>query len=158
MHIQDGTRAASGQAGFTLIETLVAIVVLVFGLMAVTNLLLVGATNNSVANQGTAATSVAAQRMELLKSTPFRDLDPGGSLTADDPGFSENVAVAGVGVINVRWQIEMPAMVAGDPPNPQFRHIAVQAEGVGPMVRTRSRLTLTTFRSCTAEVAGCPAP
>jgi prepilin-type N-terminal cleavage/methylation domain-containing protein len=150
MHRDTETRERDGQAGFTLVETLVAIVVLVFGLIAVTNLLLVGATNNSVANQGTAATSAATQRMELLKSTPFRDLAPGGSLTADTGGFFENVSVPGVGVINVRWVITSP--------EPQLRHISVQAEGTGPMVRMRSRLTLTTFRSCTADTAGCPAP
>ncbi|HET9317068.1 MAG TPA: prepilin-type N-terminal cleavage/methylation domain-containing protein [Vicinamibacteria bacterium] len=139
-----------GEAGFTLIETLVAIVVLVFGLIAVTNLLLVGATNNSVANHGTAATSVATQRMELLKAEPFRDLTAGGDLNSDVTDFSENVNVEGVGVINVRWQITAP--------EPQLRFIAVQAEGTGPMVRTRSRINLTTFRSCTADTAGCPEP
>ena len=40
----------SRESGFTLVETLVAIVVLVFGLMAVTNLMLVAATSNTVAN------------------------------------------------------------------------------------------------------------
>lgn len=143
-------RSREGEAGFTIIETLIAIVVLVFGLIAVTNLLLVGATNNSVANQGTAATSVASQRMELLKTTPFRDLDTGGSLTSDVTDFSEEVPVEGVGRINVRWQITAP--------EPQLRFISVQAEGMGPLVRVRSRALLTTFRSCTAATAGCPAP
>src|SRR5204863_2278147 len=39
------------EAGFTLVEALVAIVILVFGLIAVTNLMLVAASSNSVANQ-----------------------------------------------------------------------------------------------------------
>lgn len=141
-----------GEAGFTLIETLLAIVVLVFGLIAVTNLLLVGATNNSVANHGTAATSVATQQMELLKAMPFRDLTPGGDLGSDVTGFHvpNGVGVEGVGVISVRWMIVEP--------EPQLRFISVQAEGVGPLVRTRSRILLTTFRSCTADTAGCPLP
>jgi prepilin-type N-terminal cleavage/methylation domain-containing protein len=151
--MQSDTRnTRDAEAGFTLIETLVAIVVLVFGLIAVTNLLLVGATNNSVANHGTAATSVATQQMELLKARPFRDLLPGGSLTNDDALFSDNVQVEGVGTINVRWQIVEPT------DEPQMRFIVVQAEGIGPMVRTRSRVQLTTFRSCTADTAGCPLP
>lgn len=143
-------RTRDGQAGFTLVETLVAIVVLVFGLIAVTNLLLVGATNNSVANQSTAATAVASQTMDTLKARPFRLLATGGSLTADVTDFSDNVPIEGVGFINVRWQIADP--------EPQLRFISVQAEGVGPLVRVRSRVLLTTFRSCTAETAGCPAP
>jgi prepilin-type N-terminal cleavage/methylation domain-containing protein len=141
-----------GEAGFTLIETLVAIVVLVFGLIAVTNLLLVGATNNSVANHGTAATAVATQQMEVLKARPFRDMDAGGNLTTDVPLFSDNVMIQGVGTINVRWLIVEPT------DQPQMRFITVQAEGIGPMVRTRSRVQLTTLRSCTADTAGCPAP
>ena len=64
------------EAGFTLIEALVAIVVLIFGLMAVTNLLLVAASSNTVANQGTAATASATFVMDMLKSVAFRDTDP----------------------------------------------------------------------------------
>jgi hypothetical protein len=143
-------RSNEGEAGFTLVETLVAIVVLVFGLMAVTNLLLVGATNNTVANHGTAATTAASQRMELLKTERFSAMVPGGSLTSNVPGYSEDVPMAGVGTINVRWVITAPEN--------QLRFITVQAEGLGAMVRTRSRTTLTTFRSCTAVTAGCPVP
>lgn len=144
----EGRRA--GEAGFTLVETLVAIVVLVFGLMAVTNLMLVGATNNTVANQGTAATAVASQRMEMLKMARFGTLVAGGSLTADTAGYFENIVVPGVGTMNVRWTIAAP--------EGQLRAIVVQAEGVGPLVRSRSRSTLTTLRTCTAQTAGCPAP
>lgn len=142
-----------GEAGFTLIETLVAIVVLVFGLIAVTNLLLVGATNNSVANQGTAATAVATQQMETLKARRFTELAPGGDLGSDVNDYSDNVVVEGVGTINVRWTVVMPE------DEPQLRLITVQAEGLGPMVRMRSRVQLTTVRSCTGDLeSGCPAP
>ena len=57
--------ARRGESGFTLVEALVAIVVLVFGLMAVTNLMLVAASSNSVANQGTAAVASATRIVEL---------------------------------------------------------------------------------------------
>ena len=142
-----------GEAGFTLIETLVAIVVLVFGLIAVTNLLLVGATNNSVANQGTAATAVATQQMEALKAQRFASLIPGGDLDSDAPGYFDNPGIEGVGTINVRWTITEPE------DEPQLRMITVRAEGLGPMVRMRSRVELTTIRSCTGDLeSGCPAP
>jgi Tfp pilus assembly protein PilV len=42
---------AAEEAGFTLVEALFAMVILIFGLLAVTNLLIVGASSNSVANQ-----------------------------------------------------------------------------------------------------------
>ena len=69
--------------GFTLVEALVAIIVLVFGLMAVTNLMLVAASSNSVANQGTAAVTSATRVMDLIKTTSFTTLPTGG--TAYDP-------------------------------------------------------------------------
>ena len=63
--------ARGAEAGFTLVEALVAIVVLIFGLMAVTNLMLVAASSNSVANQGTAAVTSATRAMDMLKATTF---------------------------------------------------------------------------------------
>ena len=75
--------ARRGQAGFTLVEALVAVVVLIFGLMAVTNLLLVAASANTVANQGSAATASATQVMDVLRSTPWNELVPGGDLDND---------------------------------------------------------------------------
>lgn len=141
--------APRADAGFTLIETLVAIVILVFGLMAVTNLMVIGATSNTVANQSSAATTAAAQTLEVLKRTPYSSLTTGGSLTADLPGFSRNDVVPGVGTINTRWTI-------ADPGDPELRFITVQSEGTALMVRARSRATFTTFRSCTAVNMGCP--
>jgi prepilin-type N-terminal cleavage/methylation domain-containing protein len=137
-------------AGFTLVEVLVAIVVLVFGLIAVTNLLLVGASNNTAANLGTASTTAAAQQMENLKATSFQDLvaltgGVGGSSTGN-----QQVVMPGTGPIQVSWTIERT--------DRQLMFITVQAEGSGPMVAARSRAILTSFRSCTAETAGCPSP
>jgi prepilin-type N-terminal cleavage/methylation domain-containing protein len=134
---------SDGEAGFTLVEVLIAIVVLVFGLIAVTNLLLVGASNNTAANLGTASTAAAAQRMEMLKATAFNDL------VVPSTG-NETVAMVGTGPIQVSWSITSVS--------PQMVFISVQGEGTGPMVAARSRAILTSFRSCTAETAGCPAP
>lgn len=136
-------RGREGESGFTLVETLVAIVILVFGLIAVTNLLLVGATNNSVANQSSAATAIASERMEQLKQIRFIDLTSG--TTVDTPR-----QVPGVGVITTTVTISPPA---GDC---QVRFITVTSEGTGAMSRLRSRATFSTFRTCTGLGAGCP--
>ena len=60
------------EAGFTLVEALVAVVVLVFGLMAVTNLLLVAASSNSVANQSTAGAGAQGAPAAGLQNPPRR--------------------------------------------------------------------------------------
>jgi type II secretory pathway pseudopilin PulG len=160
------------EAGFTLVEALVAIVILVFGLIAVTNLMLVAASSNLVANQGTAATVSASDRMEMLRNLPFATLTAtvGGSLTANVgatgpcrvtlPTASFNCVedLPGVGVVQTRWQISAV-------PGPgRMVMIQVRSEGTGVLARARSRAEFLTFRSCTdsTPTAGgavpCPIP
>jgi hypothetical protein len=67
-------RARHGEAGFTLVEALVAILVLVVGLMGIANLFALAASSNSVANHGTAAVAEATETMERLKTIPFMQL------------------------------------------------------------------------------------
>jgi Tfp pilus assembly protein PilV len=128
------------EAGFTLVEALVAMVVLSFGLIAVTNLMLVAATSNSVANQSTAATSIASQELEQLKTLPFSDpgLNAGGDLQSDVGGYASDVDVSGVGRIHTRWQITNVDTTT--------KYIVVRSEGTGVLAGPRSRAEFTTFR------------
>jgi type II secretory pathway component PulJ len=161
---------ARQEAGFTLVEALCAIVILAFGLIAIANMMAVAATSNSVANQSTAATTLATQQLERLKSIPFTlpnsnvqnpALNPGGDLENDAAGFfldSLNpqpgdpvVDIPKVGVIQVRWTI---AQV-----DPRTLFITVRAQGTGPLSGARSRAEFTTFRSCTdSNPAGLNCP
>jgi prepilin-type N-terminal cleavage/methylation domain-containing protein len=157
--------ARRGQAGFTLVETLVAIVVLVFGLMAVTNLMLVAASSNTIANQSSAATASASQVMDVLRSTSWANLPPGGNLTADttspspdcrtiqaptlaQPFYNCDDILPGVGTIKTRWQITAGAGTV------RLVQITVRSEGTGALAAARSRATFTTFRTCTQSAAG----
>ena len=150
------------ESGFTLVETLVAIVVLVFGLMAVTNLLLVAATSNTVANQSSAATASASQVMDLLRSTAWANITPGGSLATDTTSpspdcraltspvtaFNCDDFLAGVGQVKTRWQIT-PAVGTN-----RMMLITVQSQGQGALAGPRSRATFTTYRTCTQSTPG----
>jgi Tfp pilus assembly protein PilV len=169
-----------GAAGFTLVEALVAIVVLIFGLMAVSNLMLVAGSSTSVANQGTAATVAASQVLDALKITSWENLVPGGDITADVGAtnndctaavtgggtYNCNADVPGVGLVHVRWQITPPAGAT------RTLFIQVRAEGTGALSGARSRSEFTSLRVCTdaspapenpggpacpAAPAGCPA-
>ena len=142
----------NSEAGFTLVEALVAIVILVFGLIAVTNLLVVAASSNSVANQATAAATIAAQRLELLKAQPFTSLTTGGDLDSDVANFNQDDDVPGIGRIHTRWAV---VAIAGDA---QVYFVAVRSEGTGVLSVRRSRAEFTTFRSCTNVALGCPNP
>lgn len=155
-------------AGFTLVEALVAVVVLVFGLMAVTNLLLVAASSNTVANQGTAAVTTATRAMDSLKAITYDTLDNaavGTAFDATDGGKDcDDVTLVptdahcttstpGVGTTHVHWYITPMA-------DARLLHIRVRSEGTGALTAARSRAEFTSFRACTNSdpvTGGCPA-
>jgi len=173
MHATDVTPGRGRQAaadGFTLVEVLVAIVVLIFGIIAITNLFVVAGSSNVVARHMTAAAAEATEVMELIKATPFTGLVPGGAIDLDDDALltvDETVPVVidtggdgtidvwgvdrsvdGVGTIRTRWQV-----ISIDN---QTRLIKVVAGSTSPLLRRRSRVELTAYRSCTAGAnLGC---
>jgi len=125
------TPANDPQAGFTLIEALIAIVILSVGLIAVTNLFLVAAMSNEMGNLTTATATEASETLERLKSVdylttlaPLAGPTSQGSLTADlgaantTPSVTPDILVGGaltyhmyrtvpgVGVIRTRWAIQ----------------------------------------------------
>jgi prepilin-type N-terminal cleavage/methylation domain-containing protein len=159
MKDQSAVPERNTEQGFTLIEALVAMVILMFGLAAISNLMVVAGTSNTVANHSTAATAAATQTMELLKSASFPTLVPGGNINADagatgNCGATPVVATyncnsivtganpqfRGVGRMHVRWSIEVV------PAAPNTLFIQVAAESMAPAVGRRSRVVLTSVR------------
>lgn len=158
------------ESGFTLVEALIAIVVLSVGLMAVTNLLIIAAASNTVGNHSTAATTAASETMERLKSRSFLTLTPGGNVDAGTEGsisacdetppsttecvvagnFNARRAMPGVGEIRTFWEIQQ---IDG-----QVLFIRVRSQSTAALAGARSRAEFTTFRSCTATAIGCPNP
>jgi Tfp pilus assembly protein PilV len=166
MKQQSPSLGHSPEAGFTLVEALVAILVLVIGLMAVTNLMIVSAASNVAANQGTAAATAATEVLERLKALPFCSNPPavppappavcvpnvslaaGGDLEADAGGYWDEKDLQGVGRIHTRWQIVQV--------DAQTRFIRIRSESVSALGGPLTRAEFTTFRSCTAVASGCP--
>lgn len=146
---QTSVKHSSREAGFTLVEALTSIVILVFGLVAVTNLLIVAGSSSQVANAGTAAAAIAGEQMEALKNLSFMDplLVPGGDLDNDAPNYfrryptDPRLRIQGAGTINVRWRIV--GVTA------RLLHITVRAEAEGVLLRGRTRAEYTSFRACT---------
>jgi Tfp pilus assembly protein PilV len=139
------------EAGFTLIEALIAIVVLIVGLAAVSNLMLVAASSNQTGNNLSMTTAEATARMEALKQIPFGTAPfvgaaPQGDLAANTPGFFTQRTFPGGAQVTTRWLVQNPC--------PGAYHITVQSTtnqilSGGP----RSQATLNHLRACT--VPGC---
>jgi prepilin-type N-terminal cleavage/methylation domain-containing protein len=175
---KDMTRPRSGEAGFTLVEALVAIVVLAVGLVAVTNLLVVGAASNTIGNHTTNTTTAATEVLERLRNIPFAIgnppvpqllVSPAGAIDAT-PTCNDNVPanncvspgnfqafkdIPGVGRVNTTWEI---TRIDG-----QTYFIRVRSETDAPLARRRARAEFTTVRSCTGvstlgPFAACPLP
>ena len=148
----------SREEGFTLIEAMVAMVILLFGIAAVSNLMVIAGSTNTVANHATATTAAATRQMELLKSVNFDTLTaaPGGSIFADvgatavcgaafnAASFNCNTPATefqGIGRIHVRWSYTTVPLAPGT-----FL-IRVAAESTAPAIGQRSRAFFTTLRT-----------
>jgi type IV pilus modification protein PilV len=161
------------QAGFTLIEVLIAIMILVVGLIGIANLFVVAGSTTSAASRSTAAAAAASEVMERLKAIPFTDFvvgknttvgnitaDAGATLGCDDDAvdcvvfnnYNARKFVPGIGELKTRWSI-----TKGN--DNQVLFIVVRSESLMPMLAGRSRSEFTTFRSCTnTDENGCPTP
>jgi type IV pilus assembly protein PilV len=88
MALTPGERA---QAGFTLVESLVALTVLLIGLLALAMLQNVAYRANTLARNTTAATILASERIERLNRLGAANVSTGtGSATVDGMSFSES--------------------------------------------------------------------
>lgn len=66
--------AIIGERGFTLLELMIALVVLAFGLIGVTGMMLTSVRGNTAGSKMTIAASMAQDKMEELRNTPFKRL------------------------------------------------------------------------------------
>jgi Tfp pilus assembly protein PilV len=148
MTAEETARRGGSQAGFTLVEALTAIVILVFGLIAVTNLMIVSMNSNLTASQATASASLCSQQMDALKATPFNTLVGGcagtcGDIAADVTNYNTTQLVQGVGSFKIRWQI---TPVTGQA---QLYFVQARCQAIGGLMGSRTVTDLTSFRSCT---------
>ena len=89
------------QSGFSLVEVLVALVLLGFGLLAVAPLFVYATRETAASSDYGTAGSLAVRRMELLRTTPFKSLTAGGSLTSNTTGFYDTTDARST----VRWTV-----------------------------------------------------
>ena len=78
-------------AGFSLIETLIATFLLAVSLSALAQLFAIAVTNNAVARHGTIAAVLAAQKIEQLRGDASLAPSPANALRENVPGYSDDV-------------------------------------------------------------------
>ena len=83
------------EQGFTLLETAVASMIILVGLVSTANLFVLAVLNNQASKQTTLATSLAKRKMEYLLSIPLGEtaLNLGGSVDATTTNYSEEYFV-----------------------------------------------------------------
>ena len=124
----------SEEKGFTLVEVLIVICILTFGLLAVASMQTSSIIGNSLASDMTEATAYASERLEILNRLAF--IDYNDSLLNDDDGDE----VAGLnhtgngadhvdtqGYYKIYWNISVNAL----PSNTKTVNVIVQWESRG---------------------------
>lgn len=123
------------QAGFTLIETLVAMAILLTSLGSLSQLFGLAAAANRRAAAHTLGTIAARDKIEQLRSAPWTGLvtSPAAVLEEDVNGFSDRVGGGAVPALTRRWSI-VPL------PSDPSRLMALQVLVVGPGGSTEARM------------------
>ena len=131
------------EAGFTLVEALVAMFVTTLILLTIAELMITGLYVHRSAADITETTALAQERLEALRNTQYDSLAPGGSIAVNTAGFSENIDVDGDGVDDYsrRWEIldlgdrkeirvrAISLLIALGPPKEAILHLIVAPEG-----------------------------
>jgi type II secretory pathway pseudopilin PulG len=174
-------RLVTAESGFTLIEALISMIILIFGLIAVTNLFVVASSSNQIALYNTVAAAEATRVLERLKTVPFNNLPTAGLspatathdaanpwntanwTTASDFGAvngTGEVFVGGVVVFNATQNVPGVGnvitrwkIVNPGAGGAQTRYFLVRSE-VQALFGRGAVAQFTTFRACVAQ--GCP--
>lgn len=90
------------QSGFTLIEVMIALVILAAGLLALATMQIVSIRSNAFSSEMTYSTMLAQQRLEILKNLPFND----GALADGDHALPQQI-IGDKGIAySVSWVVE----------------------------------------------------
>lgn len=137
------TENAKSQAGFTLIETTIASVVMMVGALAVSSLFVFSAQNNVGGSERALAMAVAQQQLEQIRSVSYED----ATLTA---GTTTSIVRTGARNYDVRKVVAEELNGDGSPK--QLKRITIT---VTPIVAgahwLRTPVVLVSFRSTLAS-------
>ena len=131
------------QAGFTLLEALVAMFVTTLILLTIGELMVTGLYVHRSAADVTQTTALSQERLEDLRNTRYGLLAPGGSIAVNAAGFWETLDIDSDGVDDYsrRWEIldlgdrkeirvrTVSLLFTMGPPKEAILHLIVAPEG-----------------------------
>ncbi len=123
-------------AGFTLVEVLVALFLIGLGVLAAAPMFMYAMQGNAVGGEKGEAGALAVERMEILRAATYSSLTPGGSLTVNTTGYVDTSDPDHT----VRWLIETNTVPSGS------RIISVRVVPAGTIPGSSREVTLTTIR------------
>ena len=100
-------------AGFTLVESMLTVAIMGVGLLALAGLQITALRGNDLSRRMTTAVSIAEQKLEQLKNTPYTNIqtEAASEVTASNLHFTRQVTVTNGPLPNtksvsvlVRWQ------------------------------------------------------
>jgi len=126
------------ERGFTLVEVLVALFLIGIGVLAAAPMFMYAMQGTAVGGDFGSTGAAAVDRMELLRSEDWVDLEPGGDIDANVNDYFD----ASDPDVLVRWEIA----VAPAPAPPGTKTITVRAIAARQVVGERKDVVLTTLR------------
>ncbi len=83
------------KAGFTLVESMLTLAIMSVGLLALAGLQITALRGNDLSRRRTTAVSIAEQRLEQLKNTPYTNIqaEAASEVTASNLHFTRQVTV-----------------------------------------------------------------
>lgn len=135
-------KTANGEAGFTLLETAIAFVVMMVGALACSSLFVFSIQNNVGGSERAMSMGVAQQQLEQIRSVKYED----ATLAAGTTNFTVNT---GGRTYNVQREVVDQTNSNNTPKNLKTITITVTPQAAGPNW-TRTPVVLVSYRSTLA--------
>lgn len=115
---------STGEAGFGFVETMIAMLLMMFAALSISQMLVTGVYVSEASADLTSVTTIASQQMEILKALDFSALTAGGALGSSIDGYFDTIDLDedGVGEFTRRWRVldlgiskQIDVLVVGPP-------------------------------------------